>query len=93
MRKEHSSQHENLINALDLPKDLVLGMPYLNLCGNRELYIENHKGIMNYDTGKLIVITRQLQIAIEGRGLCVEQYTYDTLKVSGYIDSIRFVPC
>ena len=59
----------------------------------RKTYIENHKGIMNYDTGKLIVISKQFQIAIEGRGLCVEQYTYDTLKVSGYIDSIRFVPC
>lgn len=93
MREEHLSKRENLINALELPRDLVLGMPYLNFCGNRELVIENHRGILNYDTSKLIVTTKVLLISIEGRGLCVEQYTMDTLKVTGFFESIRFAPC
>ena len=34
-----------IFEAMELPKDIVLGIPYITMYGNLELIIENHKGI------------------------------------------------
>ena len=46
----------------DLPADVVAGLPHVEVVGNREFYMENHRGILSYGGEE---IGRQRR---EGRG-------------------------
>ena len=35
----------------DLPADVVAGLPHVEVVGNREFYMENHRGILSYGGG------------------------------------------
>ena len=73
-----------------LPKDVVLGIPVLNILGQNEAYIENYRGILEY-TDKLIRIQTKLgKIHVNGHGLQIEYYMNDEMKIMGHIISIEF---
>ena len=38
----------NVVNALELPKEVILNLPLISLTGKEELIIENYKGIIEY---------------------------------------------
>ena len=45
---------ERTAEALDLPGDVLAGLPHIELTGNRELRMENHKGILAYGEEEII---------------------------------------
>ncbi len=80
----------NIIESLDLPQDLFLGLPCLSFTGNRELYISNHKGILLYEKEQIIILAKHVQIDIKGKGLIIVSYSKDELIIKGYIHSMEF---
>lgn len=78
-------------DMLELPKDLVLDLPRLIIVGQRELYLENHKGIIEYgDTCIKINLARGF-LEIEGEKLEIKLIMQDEVSVMGIITSLRFV--
>ena len=49
------SLREKTSRLLDLPADGVAGVPKVELLGDRELYLENYKGILSYGKEELHV--------------------------------------
>ena len=49
---------KQIVDVLELPKDIVNGIPYLNFEGNVELTIDNHKGIMKYNEEEINIQTK-----------------------------------
>lgn len=89
---EHSKQTTNkFITTLDLPKDIFLGCPNISLCGNREIYISNHRGILSYQPDELIILIKDYQIKIRGKSLNITSYSHDELTIEGYIRSMEFI--
>ncbi|MBQ2902186.1 MAG: sporulation protein [Agathobacter sp.] len=89
---EHSKQTTNkIVKALDLPQDLFLGLANLSLCGNRELYISNHRGILSYGQEEMIILVKDYQIQIKGKSLCIVSYSKEELTIHGYIRSLEFL--
>ena len=43
---------KNMTEALELPKEIMLGLPLISLLGREEVTIENYKGILEYDEEK-----------------------------------------
>lgn len=80
-----------IVNTLDLPKDLFLGLPTISLCGNRELYISNHKGILSYGQEEMLILVKDYQIQIKGKGLAIVSYTKEELTIHGYVFSVEFL--
>jgi sporulation protein YqfC len=73
-----------------MPKDVVLGVPLTTIIGQSEAYIENYRGILEY-TDKLIRVQTKLgKIHICGRGLQIEHYTNDDMKITGHISMIEY---
>lgn len=89
---EHSKQTTNkIISTLDLPKDLFLGLSNISLCGNREIYISNHRGILSYGQEEMVILIKDYQIQIKGKALCIVSYTKEELTIQGYIRSLEFI--
>lgn len=89
---EYIKQTTNkIITTLDLPKDLFLGLSNITLCGNREIYISNHRGILSYGQEEMVILLKDYQMQIKGRALCIVSYTKDELTIQGYIRSLEFI--
>ncbi len=79
-----------LIKGLELPQDLIQGLPCISLLGNKEINISNHKGILLYENEHIIVLAKHFQINIKGRSLVIESYSKEEVIIRGYIHSMEF---
>lgn len=81
---------DRITDATGIPKDVVLGVPLVTVIGQNETCIENYRGILEY-TDKLVRVQTKLgKIHVVGRGMQVEYYTNDEMKIIGHISAIEF---
>lgn len=74
---------------LDLPADLVAGLPRMELTGFSQLAIEQHDGIREYGTEKIVVGVKGGRVVVEGLDLTVRSMDHDQLVLTGTITAIR----
>jgi len=87
---DKKSLKNRITDASGMPKDVVLGVPLATVIGQNEVRIENYRGILEY-TDKLIRVQTKLgKIHVCGRGLQIEYYTNDEMKITGHIVAIEF---
>lgn len=84
------SKRELVVNSLKLPKDLLLGASIVTLTGNREAWIENYKGIIEYSERGILIQGKTCQICIQGNSLSIDYYTNEDMKISGNISCVRY---
>ena len=82
---------EKLLGGLELPKDLILGIPYMQCYGNLEIIIENFRGILGISTCEIEVSSKNGRILICGKNLSVCAIRDRYLKVNGHIAKIEFL--
>jgi sporulation protein YqfC len=88
--KNEPKKSERVVTALELPKDLFLGMPILSLEGDRNLNITNHRGIVRYSCESIVVATGRGSIEISGRALSILRFSKDIIEIAGAIKSVSF---
>lgn len=74
---------------LDLPMDVVAGLPNLELLGNRQLFLSRHNGILSYSDAAIDVNCGGLLIRVRGRGLQLLSMTADEMRIGGVIEGIE----
>ena len=91
--KKHNRDEANhsVIDTLELPKDLLMGLPIISMEGNRSMCIMNHRGLVCYKNDKIIVATRSGSIEITGRELNIPEFTGDGVEIRGYLEGIVFL--
>lgn len=93
-KKKHpdlETKKELLADSLKLPKDLVLGASIITLTGNREAWIENYRGIIDYCDKMILLQGKNCQICFQGKNLCIDYYTNEDMKISGCIEQIQYL--
>ncbi len=90
-KAERITYLESLSNQLRLPSDMLAGAPIITAIGRNELYIENYKGILEYNSNSIRILTKIGRVNIEGKNLNIEYFTNDEMKIIGMIFSIDFV--
>lgn len=84
-------EKEAFLESLQLPKDVCMGALRVTLTGNGEAWIENYKGILEY-TGQMILLQgKTCQVCFEGSRLSIDYYTNEDMKISGCIQSVRYL--
>ena len=79
---------ERAAEVFDLPADAVAGVPRLELVGDRELRVENHKGILAYSGEEIHISGGIYMIKIAGQGLELRAMTGIELLITGKITQI-----
>lgn len=77
-------------DAVNIPKDVILGVPLFRLIGREEFYIENYRGILEYTDTLIRIQTKIGQVQLSGCKLEIVYYTNDEMKVVGRIDKLEF---
>ncbi len=73
---------------LEMPKEIYTNEPKLVISGFNEVFIENYKGILEYEEYYIKLSTFIGSININGFNLKLDKMTEDSLKIIGKIESI-----
>lgn len=84
------SKKELVVESLKLPKDSLLGASILTLTGNTEVFVENYKGIIEYNSQMILLQGKTCKIQICGKRLNIVYYTNEDMKISGFVESVRY---
>ncbi len=79
---------ERTAQLLDLPADAIANVPRVELVGDGELRIENHRGILAYGSQEIHVSGGIFLIKITGEKLEVRAMTGAELLITGRIGQI-----
>lgn len=71
--------------VLDLPGDVVAGLPRVEMTGNRELRMENHKGILAYGPDEIHISGGRLVVKVRGAHLELKSMNASELLIGGTI--------
>ena len=78
------------MERLDLPGALV-GASTVELTGNREFYMERHRGVLSYSTELVEINGGDLVIRVSGTDLQLLAMTEEELRIGGRIDKVELV--
>ena len=76
---------------LEIPGDVMLDLPKITLVGNIQLFIENHRGILEYTPEGVRVSVGEGEVAVTGENLMLRKILPDELCVEGNIRSLSFL--
>lgn len=79
---------ENLVEALEIPRDLALKEAVFTVTGKSRLRIENYRSILRYEPQELIVLTFSGKLTIHGKSLKILWYTPEEMQIQGILSEI-----
>ena len=79
---------ERTAEVFDLPADALAGLPKLELVGDRELWVENHRGILAYVDREIHISGGVFLIRVAGEELELRAMTGVELLITGHIVQI-----
>jgi len=77
---------------LDMPHDVVYDLPRLTMIGDRQLYIENHRGVVHFSSDKLRLALSKGQLEVTGSELVIRTIWTEEVFVEGIIANIQLIP-
>ena len=77
-------------NILDIPKDVALDLPKITIIGDIQIYIENHKGIIEYTSTLVRISTTLGQLIIAGDGLVLRTIGAEEIYIDGRIIEVKY---
>lgn len=88
MEENRKGLLEKTAEVLDLPGEVVAGLPHIELTGSHELRMENHKGILAYGSEEIHISGGKLIIKVRGRGLELRAMNAGQLLITGSIQGV-----
>ena len=89
---ERSGKKERLLErtaeALELPGDVVAGLPRVELTGDRELRMENHRGILAYGSDEIQIAGGRLVVKVRGEDLELRAMNAGELLITGTLRGV-----
>lgn len=90
MDKRREIISKAMADLLEIPKDLVLDLPILTLIGRDELYLENHRGIIEFSSQRIRINLSRGFLELQGDKLEIKALMRDEMKIAGEIRNIRY---
>lgn len=75
----------------DLPVDLLSGLPHVELMGDRQFYMENHRGILSYSEEEIAISAEGLIVRVFGKKLELISMSGEALRIRGKIERVEWV--
>ena len=83
-----SKRKNEILNMLEVPKEINSYNPKITILGFDEILIENYKGILEYEEFYIKINTEIGAININGFNLSLKQITDDDILIKGKIESL-----
>lgn len=84
------SLKNSIMKNLELPVDIMERVSIITLYGNRELWIENYKGLIEYTKDYIVIQGKDVRIKVCGINLFVDYYSNEEMKIVGKIIGVSY---
>ena len=82
---------EKAARKMDIPADLTAGVPRIVIHGYREIYIENHQGLLEYGAREVHINGGEAVLKLTGEGFHIRAMTAGELRLEGLIFKVEFI--
>ena len=82
---------EKTARVFDLPVDALAGLPRLELVGDTELRMENHRGILAYGTQEIHISGGAFGVKVSGEELELRTMNALELLITGRIRAVELI--
>ena len=79
-----------LAQKLNIPEDISDGLPIITITGKGEIYVENYKGIIEYNKNCIKIQTKVSRVTFLGKDLEIVYYTNVDMKITGEMETITY---
>jgi sporulation protein YqfC len=76
---------------LDLPHDVVFDLPRITMIGQHQLYIENHRGVIQFQSDLLRLALTKGVMEVRGTELVLRAILTEEVFVEGHIISLHYL--
>lgn len=90
MRENIINKKNEILEKIDLPKDVMMDLPKITILGDSEITIENHKGIESFENECIKVKTNKGVVEIEGINFEILYIASETIVLSGKFKSVNY---
>ena len=81
---------EFLADSMGVPKDTVMDLPRVSICGDKEIFVENHKGLCEYTDTDIRFKMRDGLVHITGSGLRIIIMKYNSMVINGAFIRVEY---
>lgn len=89
MRRMNRKLQKLTAQLLELPQDVVYDLPRLTMIGDRQLYIENHRGVLHFSSDRLRLALSKGELEVTGADLVIRTIWTEEVFVEGVIKNIE----
>lgn len=88
--KKIPHRHLDVMDTLQIPRDLAHQESIITISGNGEMFIENYRHILEYTNACIRILCKRGRLKIVGSQLCIEYYCNDEMKITGRFQGVFF---
>ena len=81
---------QRLTSILDFPQDIILDLPRITMLGNKQLLVENHKGIIEYTPSLVRVKVNQGELLVKGEHLMIGSLQPEQILIEGFLAEVHY---
>ena len=90
MQRRRKGNLQKLAGLLEIPQDIVLDLPRITMLGNKQVLVENHKGIMEYTPDLVRIKLNQGELIVGGTGLTLGNLQMEQILVEGTVKDVKY---
>lgn len=79
----------NAADRLDLPADILAGIPKMEMTGFREFSIEPHHGLVEYERERIRIGTDMGKVLLSGMDMTIKLMNRNRITIKGALHSIQ----
>jgi len=91
MRRLRRKMSAYTAKLLELPQDVTLDLPRTTMIGNRQLYIENHNGVLHFSDDRLLLALTNGKLEVMGQELTIRAIWSEEVFIEGVIREIKYI--
>jgi sporulation protein YqfC len=88
--RQKNGKLQALAGIFEIPQDIILDLPRITLLGNKQLLIENHKGIIEYDPSLVRIKMTQGELIIRGTNFTLGSLQVEQILIEGTIIELKY---
>lgn len=88
-KRPWEKMREQAAEALDLPGDVVAGLPRMELIGSGEFWMHGHRGILSYGGEEIHISGGKMIVCLRGRDLELRNMSANILCITGDISGVE----
>ena len=82
---------EKAARRMDIPSDIMAGQIKIEITGAREIYIQNHQGLLEYGTREIHINCGEMAVKLTGEGFVIRTMTARELRIEGLIFTVEYI--